>query len=264
LEIVQAPLLTLFQKIGQAVEALSSNAAELVPRFAALRSICRIFYSLNYQDLPEFFEDHMQEWMIEFGKYLQYRNPVLEDDSEETQPSPIDRLQAAIIDCLFLYADKDEEPFIPFLPDFTTMVWNLLMGATAYPKHDMLATTSIKFLSSLIEKLMHKHLFEDEATLRQIVARIVIPNIFIREIDQENFEDDPREFILTEMEGSDNESRRRCSQVLLHSMCRHFEAQTTAVCLEHIGIMLNEFMADPANKWTSKDAAVSETMIASA
>jgi exportin-2 (importin alpha re-exporter) len=103
---------------------------------------------------------------------------------------------------------------------------------------------------------MHVELFRDQKTLHQIVSRIVIPNIVLREVDQESFEDDPREFILTEMEGSDSESRRRCSQVLLQAMCRIFEAETTSICMEHIATLLAEFAADPSNQWISKDAAV--------
>jgi hypothetical protein len=30
---------------------------------SALRTMARIFFSLNWQDLPEYFEDHMAEWM---------------------------------------------------------------------------------------------------------------------------------------------------------------------------------------------------------
>lgn len=256
LERLQAPLLTLFKTTGNAVEALSNDAAQLKPRLAALRSMCRIFYSLNWQDLPEYFEDHMGEWMAEFAKYLRYQNPLLVDNDEEMEPSPVDKLQAAIVENLNLYANKDEEPFLPFLPEFTTLVWNLLMNVSAMPKHDTLATTSIRFLSSLVGKLMHKNLFKENGTLRQIIAKIVIPNLMIREVDEERFEDDPQEFILGDMEGSDTESRRKCSQDLLRAMCRQFESETTAICLEHVHTMLAEFTADPTNKWAAKDAAI--------
>ena len=258
LERIQEPLLTLMVGTGKAVEAYANDANQLIPRFDALRSICRIFYSVNYQDLPEYFEDHMAEWMGEFAKYLQYQNPLLVDDTEEVEPSPIDRLQAAIVENLALYADKDEEPFLPFLPQFTTLVWNLLVSLTAYPKHDTLVVTSIKFLSSLVAKQMHRDIFKDQATLRQIVTRIVIPNLMIREADEERFEDDPQEFILTEVEGSDSESRRKCSQDLLRAMCRQFEAETTSICSEHVGSMLAEFAANN-DKWAAKDAAVSHS-----
>ena len=257
LKYIEQPLLTMFIQTGKAIDAYANDAQQLKPRFEALRSMCRIFFSLNFQDLPEFFEDHMKDWMEEFAKYLQYKNPLLVDETEEDEPSPLDRLQAAIVENLKMYADKDEEPFIPFLPNFTSLVWNLLVGLTAYPKHDTLVTTSIKFLSSLIEKRMHNDLFKEQSTLQQIVSRIVIPNLMVREVDEEKFEDDPQEFILTEIEGSDSESRRKCSRDLLRAMCRQFEAQTTAICSEHITSMLGEFASDN-NKWTAKDTAVSE------
>lgn len=248
---IQAPLLALFKSTAQAVE---TSTDQLKPRFEALRLMARIFFSLNYQDLPEFFEDHMDEWMAEFAKFLRYSNPALVDEDEENEPSPIDKLQTAIITNLQLYADKDEEPFLEYLPNFTTLVWNLLMNVSAYPKHDNLATTSIKFLSSLVQKQIHRHLFQEETTLRQIVLKIVIPNLMFRESDEELFEDDPREYIVTEVEGSDSESRRKCSQDLLRAMCRQFEQETTAICAEHVASMLHEYQT--SQNWRAKDAAV--------
>lgn len=32
--------------------------------------VCKVFYSLNYQDLPEFFEDNMNIWMTNFHTLL--------------------------------------------------------------------------------------------------------------------------------------------------------------------------------------------------
>lgn len=252
----QEPLLAVFVHVGKAIQANPNDPKQLTLQFEALRLMCRIFFSLNFQDLPEFFEDHMGEWMGEFVKYLEYKNPQLVDDSEEDEPSPVDKLQAAIIENLNVYAEKDEEPFLPFLPKFTSIVWNLLISLTAYPKHDPLVTTSIKFLSSLIEKKMHNNLFHEESTLRQIVSSIVIPNLTIRESDEEKFEDDPQEFLLTEIEGSDSESRRKCSRDLLRAMCYQFEGPTSSICMEHITSMLQAYAADNS-KWTAKDAAVS-------
>ena len=182
LERMQEPLLILFKTTAQAVTGMANDVAQLKPRFESLRLICRIFFSLNWQDLPEYFEDHMSEWMDGFASFLQYQNPLLTDDDEETESSPIDKLQTAIVENLTLYANKDEEPFIPFLPHFTTLIWNLLLKLTALPKHDGLATISIKFLSSLVAKQMHKDLFKDEGTLKQIVSNIVVPNLVIREV----------------------------------------------------------------------------------
>lgn len=255
LNIIQAPLLTLVQANSHAIRLASGNVAELRPRFTVLLWICEIFYSLNWQDLPEFFEDHLDEWMNEFTNYLQYQNHILEDETEEYTPSPIDEVQVVIIDCLSHYANKDEETFIPRLPGIMPLVWNRLMQTTPLPKHDKLATTCIKFLSSLVKKQMHAVIFNNEATLSQLVDRVVIPNILIREVDEENFEDQPRVFLSEEIEGSELESRRLCCQNLLRDMCRNYEAQTTKICLDRIGTMLGD-TSDPSNKWKAKFAAV--------
>jgi exportin-2 (importin alpha re-exporter) len=106
----------------------------------------------------------------------------LTDADEELEPSPVDALQTAIIDNLYLYADKDEEPFMPFLPEFTMLVWNLLLKVTSLPKHDLLAVRGIKFLSMLVAKPMHKAMFSKTETLEEIISKIVIPNLMIREV----------------------------------------------------------------------------------
>lgn len=39
--------------------------------------MCKIYFSLNAQDIPEFFEDHQKDFMPLFLKYLSYQNPVI-------------------------------------------------------------------------------------------------------------------------------------------------------------------------------------------
>ena len=45
--------------------------------FRSLVLIAKIFYFLNYQDLPEFFEDNMAAWMTHFLALLTSDNAVL-------------------------------------------------------------------------------------------------------------------------------------------------------------------------------------------
>ena len=255
---VQEPLLKLLLTTGTQADVLVNDPVQLAPKMETLRLLSSILYSLVFQDLPEFYEDNMAHLMGVLKKFLQYNNPVLIDDSEDDEPGPIDKLQSAIIDILKLFVERDEEPFQPFLPEFTTLVWNLLISKTTLPKHDQVVVTSIKFLSIMVGRQMYGDLFKETSTLQQIVANIVIPNMTIRDSDEENFEDNPQEYIMTELEGSDNESRRRGSRELLGAMCRQFEAQTTSICTEHMTKMLSEFGADKS-KWVSKDTAVSQT-----
>lgn len=254
---IQEPLLKLFIQTANQADALANDPVQLKGKMETLRLLSSILYSLIFQDLPEFYEDNMRTLMQVLKKYLEYSNPALVDDDEEDEPGPIDKLQSAIIDILKLFVERDEEPFQPFLPEFTTLVWNLLISKTTLPKHDQVVVTSMKYLNILVGRQIYRDLFKETATLHQIVANIVIPNMTIRESDEENFEDNPQEYIMTELEGSDNESRRRGSRELLGAMCRQFEAQTTTICSEHMTKMLAEFGADK-NKWVAKDTAVSD------
>jgi exportin-2 (importin alpha re-exporter) len=250
-----------FGQISQLVDAVANDSNHLVKRMESLRLIVSIYYSLVFQDLPEYFEDYMTEWMQGFAKYLQYKNPLLVDEDNEDEPGPIDKLQTAVIDVLKLFVERDEEPFQPFLNQFTELVWSLLVSLTPHTKHDQLVVISLKYLSILVGRKFYSNLFETDGVLQQIVSNIVIPNLMVRESDQENFEDNPQEYIMTELEGSDNESRRRCSRELLRAMCRQFEPQTTAICSDHVTNMIAEYATNPQNNWVQKDTAVSTNNI---
>lgn len=260
LEGLQVPLTALFKSTGQTIQT-TTDVNLLKLHFEILALIVSIFYSLNFQDLPEYFEDNMGEWMSHFSSYLSYHNPALEDADEETQPSCVDTAVVGIILILDLYASKDEEVFVEkYLSQFTTLVWDRLIQLSPLPKHDNVATSSIKFLSSLIQKPMHRSLFASETVLRQIITKIVIPNLTFRESDEEKFEDDPHEFIVTEVEGADSDSRRRTSQFLLKAMCRNFETEATQICAEHVTSMLSDYSKNPNQQWKAKDAAINLMM----
>ena len=70
LELLQGPILALFQSTSNMATNPSCPAAALPSHLESLRLICRIWFSLNWLDLPEYFEDHMKEWMDEFAKFL--------------------------------------------------------------------------------------------------------------------------------------------------------------------------------------------------
>lgn len=252
LDYVCVPLTTLFRRLGAMLSSASSRDnrdATLV----ALRLVCRIFYSLNWQDLPEFFEDNMNQWMPEFEKYLALDGDPAGDSDEE---GPLERLQAAIVENVLLYASKYEEEFAPYLPRFASAIWTRLMKSSSSAKHDQLTVTSIKFLASVVGNAVHATNFGDENTLRQITSAIVVPNLRLREVDLELFEDNPVEYISREFEAADSETRRRSARDLVQAMCKHHDALTTKLCIEHASTLLAEYAASPAKNWLAKDAAL--------
>lgn len=249
-----APLLEVFLRTGQLIVANMQNATVLRPLFECQRLCCRVFYSLNFQELPEFFENHMKEWMGEFRTYLTTPYAVLED-AERDKEGIVDQLRAAICENINLYMEKNEEEFQEYLKDFASAVWSLLMNVSTASSRDRLAVTAIKFLTT-VSKSVHHTLFSSVDILRQICESIVVPNVMIREDDEELFEMNHIEYIRRDIEGSDLDTRRRIACELVKGLATHYKEQVMGMVSMHIQNMQAKYVTNPAENWKEKDCAI--------
>lgn len=252
-----APLLEIFLRTAALIDSLAGsggNEATLKPLFESQRLCCRIFYSLNFQELPEFFEDHMKEWMTEFQKYLTTTYPALEEGGGDGLVL-VDELRAAVCENISLYMEKNEEEFQGFLSDFARAVWTLLVSLSASSGRERVTITAIKFLTT-VSISVHHTLFAGAEILQQICQSIVIPNVRLRDEDEELFEMNYVEFIRRDMEGSDLDTRRRIACELLKGIATNYKAQVTAMVSVQIQNMLASFVANPSANWKDKDCAI--------
>ncbi|KAF5464480.1 hypothetical protein F2P56_014554 [Juglans regia] len=252
-----APLLEIFLKTATLVDSAANSgapASTLKPLFESQKLCCRIFYSLNFQELPEFFEDHMKEWMTEFRKYLGTNYPVLESSGVDGL-ALVDELRAAVCENINLYMEKNEEEFQGYLNDFVLAVWSLLGNVTQSSSRDQLAMVAIKFLTT-VSMSVHHTLFAGPAVIPQICQSIVIPNVRLREEDEELFEMNYIEFIRRDMEGSDLDTRRRIACELLKGIATNYKQQVTEIVSSQIQHLLTSFAANPAANWKDKDCVI--------
>ncbi|KAK8954305.1 Exportin-2 [Platanthera zijinensis] len=249
-----APLLEIFLKTSQIISGgIASGSASpdaLRPLFESQRLCCEIFYSLNSIELPEFFEDHMREWMSEFLNYLTNSYPpTVEADGT------VDALRSAICENLQLYMEKNEEEFKDYLKDFAAAVWNLLLTQASSPSRDQLTITAIRFLTT-VSTSVHHSLFGSPETLQQICQRIVFPNIHLRDDDEELFEMNYVEYIRRDIEGSDVDTRRRIACELLKGLAVNYKEQVMSFVSAQIQNMLSLYSANQQENWKEKDAAI--------
>ncbi|KAG2526744.1 hypothetical protein JM16_003714 [Phytophthora kernoviae] len=264
LEVFQEPLLVFFKETGVALRAPGTSAQQQAQMIAALRYMSRIFYSLNWQDLPEYFEDHVAEWMNEFLSYFSYENVALVDADNEDEPGPIDRLLVAIVENINLYAEKYDEEFKVYLQKFTEVIWNLLANRiTLFPKHDELAAKCMKFLTSVASRSFHRALFESPQVLAELCG-IVVTNLQLRSSDEELFEDNPMDYIRRDIEGSDGDSRRSAARDLVRGLLSNFDEAVTQICMTTIQTHLQQYKADPARNWAMKDVSINLVIAISA
>nr|XP_010309948.1 PREDICTED: exportin-2 isoform X2 [Balearica regulorum gibbericeps] len=74
------PLTNLFKATIELCSTHANDASALKVLFSSLILIAKLFYSLNFQDLPEFFEDNMETWMTNFHTLLTLDNKLLQTD----------------------------------------------------------------------------------------------------------------------------------------------------------------------------------------
>ena len=242
LEAFQAPLLELAKLTASELPAAdAAGKAAVVPLLNALTLIAKLFYDLTAQDLPEYFEDKLTEWMGIFTTLLRYSNAEITGamDDEDTEPSPISCLQAELVDCLALLMSKEEEAFQPFLSEALSTVWTLLMATGLAPHQDLLVTTAIRFLTTVATS-PHHQLFASADVLQNVCEKIIAPNVQLLTQDEEIFEDNPFEYIRRDAEGSDTDTRRRVSCDLVRALCRNYEAQTTTLFSGYVTQLLGQ------------------------
>eukprot|EP00742_Colponemidia_sp_Colp-10_P007911 GILJ01008535.1.p1 GENE.GILJ01008535.1~~GILJ01008535.1.p1 ORF type:complete len:917 (+),score=160.70 GILJ01008535.1:233-2983(+) len=254
LGLFQSQLLELFKGLIEAAK-VTQDRNTLMQLLQALRLVARIFYSLNAQDLPDFFEEHMAEWMGGFKMFLSYNNRALDNDSDE-EPGVVEELKEAIVQCITLYVDKYDEYFAAFLPAFVGDVWQVLQEAPNTQKADSLVTACLRLLTILVSRLQHRNLFQNIEQLQKLVESIVLPSIRIRDSEQELFEDSPVEYVHRDLEGADTESRRRCAMDLLKAMTNAFSEQLRHILSQYVTVLLQEYSSNPVSKWSSKELAI--------
>lgn len=255
LENFAQPFTELFNATMDLAKTHSNDPNALKVIFSSIVLICKIFYSLNFQDLPEHFEDNMAIWMTHFLTLLSADNKILQTEDEE-EAGLLEQVKSQICDNVALYAQKYDEEFSQHLPQFVTAIWNLLVTTGQQVKYDLLVSNAIQFLASVAERPSYKSLFEDPATLSSICEKVVVPNMQFRDADEELFEDNPDEYIRRDIEGSDVDTRRRSACDLVQALSKSFEGVVIQNFSQYIQALLTEYSKNPTGNWKSKDVAL--------
>ncbi|XP_050356310.1 exportin-2 [Nymphalis io] len=256
LDNIAKPLTDLFVALIDLAKKNNNVPHALKIIYNSLVLTCKVFYSLNYQDLPEFFEDNMPVWMPNLLNLLQEKVPCLETSDDTDKPGVMEELRTEICNCAALYALKYEEEFSPYAPAFVTAVWNVLLNTDSKLRFDALVSNALTFLAKVAEKNSYKNLFEDPATLSSICEKVVIPNMQLRESDLELFEDNPEEYVSRDIEGSDVDTRRRAACDLVRTLALHYEDKMMSIFGQYVEVMLQKYSESGGSAWIGKDTAL--------
>lgn len=250
------PLTELVTATMKLTQDHASNLQALKVIYGSLTLISKVFYSLNVQDLPEFFEDNMTTWMDVFHTLLVTDVPLLKTPDEEEEAGVLEQLRSQICDNLGMYASKYDEEFGPYMTRFVTDVWELLCTTGNQTKYDALVSNALQFLSTVADRNHYRHLFEDQTVLSSICEKVIIPNMDFRTSDEELFQDNPEEYIRRDIEGSDIDTRRRAACDLVKILSQHFETKIIEIFGRYLEVLLARYTENPTVNWKAKDTAI--------
>ncbi|KAH8663966.1 CAS/CSE protein [Xylariales sp. PMI_506] len=246
------PFLELLSATDAQITANANNKDALKGYFDTLSLLMKVFYDLSCQDMPPQFEASLEQISTLLHKYLTYENPLLSTD-DDSEAGVLENVKGDICEALELYTHKFDDDFGRYTNVFITSAWNLLSSIGPEAKYDNLVSKALHFLTAIAGSQRHSLSFNDESVLNQVVEKVVLPNVALRESDIEQFEDEPIEFIRRDLEGSDTDSRRRAATDFLRTLQEKFETLVTTVA----GKYINHYLEQGKTNWKDKDTAVS-------
>ncbi|KJX96984.1 chromosome segregation protein Cse1 [Zymoseptoria brevis] len=250
-----APFLQLWENTDRMIDANQANPEVLRAHYTTLDLIMKLVYDLSTHDMPPQFEESLGAISALLLKYLTYQNGAL-DTGDESEAGPLESVRAGAIKVLVLYTRKYDEEFKPHLNQFIQTSWTLLTTIGPEAKYDLVVSRALEFLTTVASIRQHAESFNNAETMGQVTENVVIPNLSLRESDIETFEDEPIEFIRRDLEGSDDDTRRRAATNFLRKLMEQFETLVTEVVMRYVNHFLQEYAKDRSANWKSKDTAV--------
>lgn len=247
------PFLALLVKVDELIiGALNSqDKASLGIYFENLLLLIQIYYDLNSQDIPEFFEDNLSTGFDILYKYLELDTKLISDPESDDEIDNLIKVKTAVIELLLLYISRYAEEFKPLTDKFINAVWQLINSfVTKQKKYDLLVVKSLSFLTSVTKMADYQHYFNNESSLKEIIEKIILPNIYFREIDEEMFEDEPINYVRSDLEGSDFDTRRKSATDFL----RELKEVNSELLTNTVMTYVDQFLSH--SDWRNKDIAI--------
>jgi len=246
-----------YQMVNQQVQANAQNLPVLKTYLSLLHDTFEIVHSLCWQDLPQVFEDDFKMWNGEMLKYLTYSNALaLQDEvANEDETGPVTMVKTSVCGTINLFMSKFEEDFVPYVQEFVKVTWEMLTTTGLEKRNDSLIANALCYLTAVAKSTQHAF-FGNQQVLEQICLKVVLPNMKLRDEDEELFEDSPSEYIQMDIEGSDTDTRRRTACELVKGLCKNYEQLVTTTFGGYVQQLITEYTSNPATGWKSKDAAI--------
>ena len=222
-----------------------------------MHKIMSIFYSLNYQDFPEFFEDHLNEWITILNDTLLLPNKT-GDIGNNISPSLFQlilKVKAKTLKNINLYYSNYYEDIEKYAQELCGSVWTLMCKSKIITdNYSKLMKELLDFFKSGFQMDKINNLKMEQ--INQIFEYIILPNLSMSLQEKQDYEDNPVEFLKIEFEEYDMSSNKYYSINLLQIIINNIPEVNKVIIAPKIISLLNEYNSNKNQNWNKKLLAI--------
>ena len=221
-----------------------------------MNKIMSIFYSLNYQDFPEFFEDHLTEWITILNDTLLLPNRTGNLTNINTSLYElILKVKAKTLKNINLYYSNYYEDIEKFAQDLCGSVWNLMCNSKIISdNYSKLMKELLDFFKSGFQMGKINNLSMEQ--INKIFEYIILPNLSMSYQEEQDFQENPVEFLKIEFEEYDMNSNKYFSINLLQIIINNYPDVNKVIIAPKIAALLQEYESNKNNNWNKKFLAI--------
>ena len=238
-------------KFFNTYESNPKNDEVMMQCIQMMNKIMSIFYSLNYQDFPEFFEDHLQEWIniLIDTVLLPNKNSNMNNINKNLFDMVI-KLKAKTLKNINYYYYNYYEDVENYIQQFSSSVWTVMCTCKINDNFSKLMKELLDYFKCGFQMRRMNNLNMEQ--LNKIIEKIILPNMTMSEKEIEDFLDNPVEFLKVEFEEYDMSSNKYFSINLLQLIISNYPDVNKQIIAPKINKFLEEYNKDNAKNWNKK------------
>lgn len=216
-----------------------------------MNKIMSIFYSLNYQDFPEFFEDHLQEWISILNDTFLLPNKTSNINLVNASCHELVlKLKAKTLKNINLYYSNYYEDIDQYVLQLSGAVWTVMSQIKINDNYSKLMKELLDFFKYGFQMRRFNNLNMDQ--LNTIIENIILPNLSMVEKERQEYLDNPIEFLKIEFEEYDMNSNKYFSINLLQLIISNYPDVNKQIIGPKINNFLSEYNNDKKKNWNKK------------
>ena len=238
-------------KFFNTYESNPKNDEVMMQCIQMMNKIMSIFYSLNYQDFPEFFEDHLQEWIniLIDTVLLPNKNSNMNNINKNLFDMVI-KLKAKTLKNINYYYYNYYEDVENYIQQFSSSVWTVMCTCKINDNFSKLMKELLDYFKCGFQMRRMNNLNMEQ--LNKIIEKIILPNMTMSEKEIEDFLDNPVEFLKVEFEEYDMSSNKYFSINLLQLIISNYPEVNKQIIAPKINKFLEEYNKDSSKNWNKK------------